>query len=139
MTKERRLAIEMWKDMRELVSQGRIKDGWKMLEAKLTWLEERGINWYHECWFCTYFRKDIEDKEDCFDEEEEEEEEDCFDAEEEAITSMTPKCPLNRYHPFRCGGRCKQYAIACTPKCTMEQRLEAVDNIIKALKGEYKE
>lgn len=133
MTKERRLAIEMWQDMRELVSQGRINAGWEMLAAKGTWSEEHGINWYCECWFCHYFRKDIEDNEDCCDDDDEDEDED------EELTSMTPKCPLNHRHPFRCGGSCMQYAIACNPKYTMKQRLGAVDNIIKALKGEYKE
>lgn len=131
MTKERKLAIEMWQAMRELVSKGQIADALNMLKAKQMWLEAHGIDWYSECWFCNYFRKDIEDGFS-------EDNEDCFDDEEE-ITSMTPKCPLNPYHPFRCHGRCEQYTIACNEKYPMEQRLAAVDNIIKALKGEYRE
>lgn len=130
MTKERRLAIEMWEAMREKVRKGEIPDSLAMLKAKLNWLREHDIDWYCECWFCNYFRKDIEDEE-ALDEE-------ALDEDGE-ITSMTPKCPLNHHHPFRCDGRCEQYAIACNPKYPMEQRLVAIDNIIKALKGEYKE
>lgn len=131
MTKERKLAIEMWQAMREKVSKGQIEDALNMLKAKQMWLEAHGIDWYCECWFCHYFRKA---REDGYDDEEEE-----YEDESTEYPGKTAKCPLNRYRPSRCDGQCTQYVIACKEKYPMEQRLAAVDNIIKALKGEYKE
>lgn len=128
MTKERKLAIELWEAMREKVSKGEITDALDMLRAKRDWLEEHSIDWYCECWLCNYFRKA---REDGYDEEYE-------DASTE-YPGMTSKCPLNPQRPFICDGQCAQYVIACKEKYPMEKRLVAVDNIIKALKGEYKE
>lgn len=125
MTKERKIAIELWKAMREKVSKGEITDGQDMSFAKRDWLEEHGIAWLHGCWFCHYFRKDIDEYEDC-----------CG---AEGLTHKTPNCPLNRFRPSICDGRCEQFGITCNERYPMEQRLAAVDNIIKALKGEYKE
>lgn len=124
MTKERKLAIELWQAMRKKVSDGEIADVLDMALAKRNWLEAHNIVWYHDCWFCNYFRQDIDDN---------------FDDDEEETTYKTSKCPLNRYRPSRCEGSCRQYTIACNRRYPLEQRLAAVDNIIKALKGEYKE
>lgn len=129
MTKERKLAIELWQAMREKVSNGEISDAIDMQLAKKDWLEEHDIEWYSECWFCHYFRKEIEDDNDDYYAEDEELHKD----------GKTSKCPLNRYRPSKCLGSCVQYVIACKHKYPLGQRLTAIDNIIKALKGEYKE
>lgn len=122
MTKERKIAIEMWQAMREKVSKGEIAETLDMNQAKHDWLKEHDIDWYCDCWFCNYLHKARDDG-----------------YEEEESTGMTHRCPLNPCRPFRCKGRCPQYVFACNERYPMEQRLEAVDNIIKALKGEYKE
>ena len=126
MTKERKIAIELWQAMKEKVSKGMISNAVDMLTAKNHWLEEQGIDWYCSCWFCHYFRKAVEDGSDEL-------------GEDDESTSATPQCPLNARSPRHCDGHCEQYSIACNPKYPMEQRLDAVDNIIKAFKGEYKE
>jgi hypothetical protein len=64
MTKERRLAIEMWEQIVEALEQGKhdkrharpiasvIKDGF---------CEEHDLKWKCECWFCQYMRHDYRD------------------------------------------------------------------------------
>ena len=141
MTKERKLAIEMWQDIREKISNGTIHTGIAMYDFKLDWLKAHNIDWYDGCWLCHYFRKAREDEEYADEDEEYADEDEEYAREEESTKypSKTPKCPLNRYRPSRCDGYCVQYAIACKPKYSMKQRLAAIDNIIKALKGEYNE
>ena len=127
MTKERKLAIELWQSVREEISKGAIHNSTDMLLAKQQFLAEHDVDWYCSCWFCHYFRKAVEDGEVVDDEEEYER------------TSATPQCPLNSRRGRHCDGYCEQYSIACNPKYPMYKRLAAVDNIIKALKGEFKE
>jgi hypothetical protein len=60
MTKERRLAIQMWEQIVEALEQGKrdtkyarvIKDGF---------CEEHNLNWKCNCWFCQYVRHDHRD------------------------------------------------------------------------------
>lgn len=51
MTKERRLAIEMWEDI--------YKSSVQAVEAlKENFCAEHDLQWKHHCWFCQYVRKD---------------------------------------------------------------------------------
>lgn len=121
MTKERKIAIEMWQAIREKLSNGELRQSFELTLRKYIWLESRNIHWHASCWFCHYLRQDS----------------DFFKS--PAHESRSHKCPLNSQRPSKCEGHCKQYRIADDCLCTREQRLAAVDNIIKALKGEYKE
>lgn len=59
MTKERRLAIQMWEEIKEAIRETkRIKfiDSMFIASAKETFAKEHNINWAHDCWFCTYVR-----------------------------------------------------------------------------------
>lgn len=119
MTKERRLAIEMWQYIRKKTSQ---ICGPELYKAKLDWIRAHNIAWYSECWFCHYFRQ-VADSE-------------YYEGEHK---SKSFKCPLNCKRQYPCDGHCVQYSIVYSSNKSLEQRLAAVDNIIKALKGEYKE
>jgi hypothetical protein len=122
MTKERRLAIEMWQAIREKLCNGELQSNLDLHKAKLDWLRAHNIDWYSECWFCHYFRQ-VADSEYY----------------EGSTKSRSFKCPLNCNHSDPCDGYCPQYRIAHCSKNPLAQRLAAVDNIINALKGEYKE
>lgn len=64
MTKERRIAINMWKWIRVNWDMYlRFKDEVEcatgedaLLLMKDTYLADKGVNWVSDCWFCTYLR-----------------------------------------------------------------------------------
>lgn len=61
MTKERRLAIQMWRKIREIVRRrGRLIPSWELHLIKKEFCEEHGIKWWHNCWFCQYLRNNKE-------------------------------------------------------------------------------
>lgn len=61
MTKERRLAIEMWEQIVEALEQGRRDTKYARPIAsviKEEFCEEHKLEWKCNCWFCQYLRHD---------------------------------------------------------------------------------
>lgn len=117
MTKERRLAIQMWEEI--LQKQPRYivvyKDGF---------CGEHALNWQHSCWFCQYVRKDYRD----------------LPSREDILYEHNgcQKCPIYKYNKCigdECGcnrGLFKQAAYFADNT----RRQEAIKLIIRLLKGE---
>lgn len=61
MTKERKIAIEMWKYIRTLYDTLEqiplIDREYDLYDIKHDFLYTRGIKWLYSCWFCQYIRK----------------------------------------------------------------------------------
>lgn len=55
MTKERRLAIEMWKHIAEELENDSCVD---IIFLKKEFSIKHNIYWIHDCWLCEYFRDD---------------------------------------------------------------------------------
>lgn len=54
MTKERRLAIKMWKDIRDMLTS---YDEWSysnVVAYKRSFCARHDLNWVNDCWFCQY-------------------------------------------------------------------------------------
>ena len=64
MTKERRLAIQMWEQIVQVLDDG--KHGKYcarpiVSNIKEMFCREHGLEWKHDCWFCQYVRQDYRD------------------------------------------------------------------------------
>lgn len=109
MTKERKLAIEMWESVKAYIIDAdkkgelydvEIHDAVVMIKGDFC--EKHGLQWAADCWFCQYIS-------DC------------------------EQCPLGM-----CGHAtedCEDYYIVIDDFTTTEQKIKACDNIINALKG----
>lgn len=61
MTKERRLAIQMWEQIVEALEQGKHDTKYARPIAQVikeAFCEEHNLEWKHGCWFCQYVRHD---------------------------------------------------------------------------------
>ena len=60
MTKERRLAIEIWEQIvRELENENRKAELFVVVNnVKRVYCLSNNLNWKHNCWFCQYVRRD---------------------------------------------------------------------------------
>lgn len=56
MTKERRLAIEMWCGISRLLSACDSLSGSTVKGYKQVFCEEHDLKWKYSCWFCQYIR-----------------------------------------------------------------------------------
>lgn len=59
MTKERRLAMQMWEEIRAHirdVKRPKDVDAQFIRELKDRFMQEHELNWPHGCWFCKYVR-----------------------------------------------------------------------------------
>lgn len=67
MTKERKLAIQMWRMIREIVRRRKNPLGIvELYEIKRDFCKKHDIKWWHHCWFCQYVRhNDPEGDEGC--------------------------------------------------------------------------
>lgn len=54
MTKERRLAIEMWKVIRDMFTSPHNITGKAIVEYKSEFCEQHELDWINNCWFCEY-------------------------------------------------------------------------------------
>lgn len=100
MTKERKLAIEMWRGIRDMLSAFDSFTGLSIQEYKREFCREHGLEWEYNCWFCEYMHDD------------------CIG------------CPL---------GNCRahsDYDNVVDDRVKKDVRVEACNNIIKALGGE---
>ena len=146
MTKERKLAIKMWEDIKQRIltdTLPRRTESFylnKMLIAKeygVSWDNSCGIKWDNACWFCQYGRRDYKNVGDYW----------------EGVgkgkglgEEGCNLCPLAKAHPqydpsdaqHDCG--CELFGspfyIVCSRYRSKEERAAACDLIIKALKGE---
>lgn len=108
MTRERRLAIQMWEEVKERLPEWYLYDKYSLALVLQTYKRQfcadHGLNWAYNCWFCQYIRPGCK------------------------------RCPLqscvyNRYDPITAWARIVDInSILIT-------RLEACDEIIAALKG----
>lgn len=58
MTKERKLAIEMWKGIRDGIQNSFVKDdGFSVTTYKENFCKDRNLNWRNDCWFCQYIKE----------------------------------------------------------------------------------
>ena len=62
MTKERKLAVQMWRMIREIVRRRkRPVSAIELFEIKGDFCKEHNIKWRHKCWFCQYVRNNMPD------------------------------------------------------------------------------
>ena len=54
MTKERRLAIEMWKDIRGMISASDRLSREVIKKYKSEFCIQHNLSWANDCWFCEY-------------------------------------------------------------------------------------
>lgn len=125
MTRERKIAIEMWEYIRDQLALDLLstRDIRMMHEVKRKWLRLHYPNlldkWWCGCWFCQYFRQEGESSPDP----------------DEYERSLSHKCPLNNNKDDYCWGDCVLYQAVVSRESSKAQRLEACDKIIAALKG----
>ena len=53
MTKERKLAIQMWQ---EIVNKCKARDDFNLVEFKKEFCKEHNLHWINNCYFCQYCR-----------------------------------------------------------------------------------
>ena len=122
MTKERRIAIQMWEYIRHQIAFDLFstRDCMMLHEVKRMYLRkycpELLEKWWAGCWFCQYFQQE-------------------FDSKGEDSSSLSYKCPLNDNQDDLCRGHCILYSTIVNRHSTRASRLEACDKIIEALKG----
>jgi hypothetical protein len=59
MTKERRLAIQMWEQIVTGIKNGTLRVGPAIDRFKTRFCDEHKLDWKIDCWFCQYIRKDF--------------------------------------------------------------------------------
>lgn len=122
MTKERRIAIQMWEYIRNQIALDLFstRDCMMLHEIKRMYLRkacpELLEKWLAGCWFCQYFQQE-------------------FDSNADNSPSLSYKCPLNDNQDDLCKGHCILYSTVVNMNSTRASRLEACDKIIEALKG----
>lgn len=109
MTKERRLAIRMWRKIKNELSAGRMDKMQDMPMFKINFCQSNGLKWKSQCWFCHY----IQDCKKC------------------------PISELDRSGNIGCFSSNAPYKMVCNKKLDLNSRLGAADEIIKALEGRY--
>ena len=124
MTKERKLAIKMWKQIRKGIKFKRHFFGIISINClKSDFCIKHNLNWFHLCWFCQYIRRGEFShkplgKQGC---------NLCPIATKEAKLNSNV-CGCNSYDSL--------WEIVTNEYLKTKVRLEACDKIIKALKGE---
>ena len=122
MTRERRLAIQMWEEIKyAIIKAEHTKDvDWEFVSRiKHAFCAEHNISWLHGCWFCKYVRyNDNLHGEGC---------QRCplSDGSEEAIIGVETGCRENAYHRVL---KARQ----------RKTKLKACDEIIRILNGRLK-
>ena len=120
MTKERRLAIQMWEEIKEVirtVKRPSAIDELSVANIKYVFIAKHHVQWPHGCWFCQYVRyRDEIHGEGC------------------------QRCPLSDGHAdailgYKSG--CCRNAYSRVVKARLRKtKLKACDEIIATLKGE---
>lgn len=120
MTKERKLAIKMWEQIKEEFIKDD-SDPFTLMRLKSNFTQKYGLRWKHDCYFCQYVRKN----------------------DNIGLVQGCQKCPIAtfeaRLNKYTCG--CNKYSIYhfihsyYIPKF---MKIFACNKIIKALKRKYK-
>lgn len=128
MTKERRLAIEMWTEIAKRLGDNSLNIG----RFKIDFTKDHNLHWKENCWFCQYVRNDyrweLESRSDIGDE-----------------VEGCSRCPLfkNSYEKLyedECGCSCKNDTIFCRVVYgDREYQQEAAWKIVELLGGEVPE
>lgn len=118
MTKERRLAIQMWEEIAEQQPSS-------ISEYKEGFCKEHSLDWENECWFCQYVRQDRRYK---------------LPSRSNMSSRINgrQKCPIYRYNG------CMEDACGCAfgiyeqaiQAIEVAERREAAEIIVRLLKGE---
>lgn len=111
MTKERRWAIQMWEQIKELLPEWYISNKFtvseKMLMFKYQFCCDKKVHWKNNCWLCQYAR--------------------------------IPYCNCERCPLETCGymnnGKASPWQVVMDYHYSLELKLRACDTIITALKG----
>ena len=124
MTKERKLAIEMWKQIRkEIEFKGMFFNTISMMNLKAKFTMSNNLDWECNCWFCQYVRRGKSSR-------------------LSLGTEGCNLCPIAteeaKLNPCVCGcvGKDSLFQMAMNIHLRTKVRLEACDKIIKALEGE---
>lgn len=108
MTKERKLAIQMWTEIKALLplwyNTDRFNIGNKVCTFKYNFCSNKKVNWLYNCWLCQYSRLPRNDY-------------------------SCARCPLKS-----CGGD-GPWQIIMRYRYSLKAKLAACDAIITALKG----
>lgn len=136
MTKERKIAITIWHELRELIETGKIECEDDLLNYKKSLCADFGVNWMHGCWFCQYVRRDYKRHGDL------------WEGTGKGISQQGCElCPLAKNNPeykkendYDCGCTCNNapfdYVLDPDDKYPTSLKLKGCDDIIKALGGE---
>ena len=132
MTKERKLAIQMWEQIVEALEQGKHDTKYARPIAQVikeAFCEEHNLKWKCDCWFCQYVRHDYRAN---------------LPSRKNVEQSMNccQECPLYKYlssqqalRPDECG--CNSVIGASLYSRVLDRLdVEAAELIMKALKGE---
>ena len=122
MTRERRLAIQMWEEIKAHIRDAKrpsdIDAGWIML-FKHAFCADRNISWFHNCWFCKYVRYH-----------------------DEVHGEGCQRCPLSDGHKDAIlgfdSGCCKNAYSRVLNAKQRKTKLKACDEIIRILNGRLK-
>jgi len=107
MTKERKLSIEMWMNIRERVRTSRITCFSDLVAYKTLFCIKNNIHWTNNCWFCEYIAP---------------------------RHCGCSHCPASARWPRHGCGRSSPYHLVIYGR-TLSQRIRACNKIIKALGG----
>jgi hypothetical protein len=122
MTRERKLAIQMWEEIKDKIKSDNISMD-EIREMKYKFTFEHNLGWLHSCYFCEYIRcerfYDTLDLQGC------------------------QKCPIakpiSRICLNKCGcGTFSTYSVIINKRYPKFIRVMACNKIIKALKKKYK-
>ena len=112
MTKERRIAIQMWKRIKTLLPRWYASDrntvGDKVLMYKHKFCSRKKVTWIYDCWLCHYVGHI-------------------------GVSVQCRRCPLKSCNSTYDGGD-SPWQIVMQSRYSLEKKLDACDIIIKALK-----
>ena len=116
MTRERKLAIQMWEEVKKQLPEWGHEPVVELKTYKMDFCFFHGLDWKFDCWFCQYVREHSRII--------------TWDKDQECV-----KCPLqscDHMNPLTA------WARIVNGDTSLETKLQACDDIIAALKGEHK-
>ena len=57
MTKERKLGIQMWENIRRYIKRGKMRGCNSVRDSKQNFCKRKELNWSYDCWFCNYIKR----------------------------------------------------------------------------------
>ena len=111
MTKERKLAIEMWNEIK-CIMQNEEMSAFDICRYKEDFCKNHGLNWLLNCYFCNYYMRGYKE--------------------------LCKKCPISFHNIYRNGCVHSVYGKLINKDSDVEEKIKCCDIIISALKGELK-